>query len=156
MFFVTRYFQKPFPMILYCMFLYLKAYLRLAPRSFSLIQCVVSFPVSRHRSRSPGQVWRQLLVCPPSSTTNHHHRRPCLQRSTTLHHSGSLHWVSVGPCALSPCSQTPFGDRSLGKPANTIFRRFPFTARHPLSPLHQLLPLRQPPLPVEKQPGPWN
>ena len=132
-------------------------------RSFSLIQCVVSSPVSRHRSWSRGQVSRQLLVCTLSSNSTT--TVACLQRSTTLLCTsttlipGPLHWASLSPCALSPCSQAPFGDRSLGEAANTIFRGFPFKARQHLSPLHQLLPLplQRPPLPVlEKQPVPSN
>ena len=178
-------------------YLHLKEYLRLAPRLFSLIQCVVSSAVSRHRSWSLGQVWRQRLVCPLSSTlcsvhtspvlhttlctpplscTPHCAHQPCPAHHHSAHHHLlspkehnttktlvrvlDLHWVSFAPCGLSPCSQTPFGDRILGEAANTIFRGFPFTDLHQqLSPLQELLPLPlclPPLLLLESLPVLWN
>ena len=93
-------------------YLHLKEYLRLAARLFSLIQCVVSSAVSRHRSWSLGQVWRQRLVCPLSSTLCSVHTSPvlhitivhittsCLQRSTTLLRPWCGCWIYTGCLSL--------------------------------------------------------
>ena len=117
------------------------SYLRVPPRSLTLIQCVASSAVRR----TAILVWWPSLETAPrlSSTATIANTAAvadaCLQRNRTLPPvTGAWSTLLWCLCVLSPCSQAPFGDRSLGEPANTIFRRFPFTARHHLSPL--LLP----------------
>ena len=100
--------------------------------------------------------------CPAHHHSAHHHLLSPKEHNTTktLVRVLDLHWVSFAPCGLSPCSQTPFGDRILGEAANTIFRGFPFTDLHQqLSPLQELLPLPlclPPLLLLESLPVLWN